>query len=472
MLSALQPLIGPAVTGHPSPPGPPRQTAGLVFERLLASSVEPAAVADRPLLAARPAQRDADTAGAAAEPGDHRGDDDSVPQRVDQQQDDTRAPLPAGSATSAAATAEPAGEADAGAATGAPGVRHAAAAVTSAPAEPTAAGLSDTLLAADPLAPAAAPDDMTTPAAALGPGSTGVPSSDARSASLAPSLPPAMAVPAEANRPVAPPSLATASHPPGGSSAAAATDGAGRAATAPNAPGPAGAAGSAAAGATTTAAMPEEPAPAAAPTAPAASSGAAPPAADGGTAAITTAAAPSDTGGSDAGNGGVDSRGFGNGGAGDGAAAAGSVRSVRDPGGAPAASPVQQVAMSIIRAARNGVSRIQIELSPEHLGRLDIRLEINKDHRLAVVVLADNAETLTLLRQDARALHDALAAGGFSTDGGGLSFGLRDQGQSPAGGGAGQPAAPPLTLAAADAAADEAPRPPGQPAADRLDIRA
>jgi hypothetical protein len=137
---------------------------------------------------------------------------------------------------------------------------------------------------------------------------------------------------------------------------------------------------------------------------------------------------------------------------------------------------VQQVAVSIIRAAKSGVSRIQIELSPEHLGRLNIRLEMTKDHQLAVVVLADNAETLNLLRHDARALQDALTSGGFSTDAGGLSFGLRDQGQPPSGGhpGGAMPSMP-TARGRADpgAAASPAPLSPPSPiAADRLDIRA
>jgi flagellar hook-length control protein FliK len=91
-------------------------------------------------------------------------------------------------------------------------------------------------------------------------------------------------------------------------------------------------------------------------------------------------------------------------------------------------SPAEQVAVQIQRAAAGGADRINIQLQPEELGRVEIRLEIGDDQRTRAAVLVDRPETLDLLQRDARALERALNQAGLKTDGGSLSFNLRGDG--------------------------------------------
>jgi flagellar hook-length control protein FliK len=85
----------------------------------------------------------------------------------------------------------------------------------------------------------------------------------------------------------------------------------------------------------------------------------------------------------------------------------------------------EQLAVHIQRAARDGLDRIDIRLSPAELGRIEVRLEFGHDGRLTATIAADRPETLDQLQRDARGLERALEAAGLKTDAGGLSFNLR-----------------------------------------------
>lgn len=88
-----------------------------------------------------------------------------------------------------------------------------------------------------------------------------------------------------------------------------------------------------------------------------------------------------------------------------------------------------QIAVQIQRAAGTGSDRIQIQLKPAELGRVEVRLEMAHDGRMTAVVTAERAETLDLLRQDARQLLQTLNDAGLKADQQSLSFNLRgDQG--------------------------------------------
>lgn len=137
---------------------------------------------------------------------------------------------------------------------------------------------------------------------------------------------------------------------------------------------------------------------------------------------------------------------------------------------------VDQVSVQISKAIKDGVDRINIQLRPEHLGRVDVRLEVT-DGRVSATVTADSKETLDMLQRDARELERALQQAGLQTDTGSLNFSLRgQQGQGQesdrqvAGGRFGQE-----TLAADEAAA-ETPAwtdyPGGIRPDGRIDIRA
>ncbi|MBL28035.1 MAG: hypothetical protein CMM50_10870 [Rhodospirillaceae bacterium] len=89
--------------------------------------------------------------------------------------------------------------------------------------------------------------------------------------------------------------------------------------------------------------------------------------------------------------------------------------------------PVNQVAVQIATAAKNGIDRISLQLDPAELGRIDVSLDIADDGHVTARVTADRPETLDMLQRDARGLEKALQDAGLKMDGNGLSFDLREQ---------------------------------------------
>ncbi len=92
---------------------------------------------------------------------------------------------------------------------------------------------------------------------------------------------------------------------------------------------------------------------------------------------------------------------------------------------------VDQISVKITKALQAGNDRISIQLKPEDLGRVDVKMELSHDGRVSAVVTADKQETLDLLKRDASELQRALADAGLKTDVGDMQFNLRgDQGQT------------------------------------------
>lgn len=85
----------------------------------------------------------------------------------------------------------------------------------------------------------------------------------------------------------------------------------------------------------------------------------------------------------------------------------------------------EQVLVHIKTAVRDGSSNIRIQLHPEELGKVDIKLHVGSDGKTAVIVTADNKETLAILQRDAKGLEQALSDAGLKSDAGSLSFNLR-----------------------------------------------
>lgn len=107
----------------------------------------------------------------------------------------------------------------------------------------------------------------------------------------------------------------------------------------------------------------------------------------------------------------------------------------------PQQAVTDQISVQITKAIKDGVDRINIQLRPEHMGRVDVRLEVNADGRVQATVTADNKGTLEMLQRDSRELERALQQAGLQTDTGSLNFSLREQsgqghesGRQPAGG--------------------------------------
>ncbi len=95
------------------------------------------------------------------------------------------------------------------------------------------------------------------------------------------------------------------------------------------------------------------------------------------------------------------------------------------------AVPLAGVAMNIAALARAGKSQFDIQLDPAELGRIDVRLTVDRHGTVTSHVVVEKAETLDMLRRDAPQLQRALDDAGLKTGSGGLQFSLRDQSSSP-----------------------------------------
>jgi flagellar hook-length control protein FliK len=85
----------------------------------------------------------------------------------------------------------------------------------------------------------------------------------------------------------------------------------------------------------------------------------------------------------------------------------------------------EQVAVTLRQAVSSGSDHIQIQLQPADLGAVEVKLSINHDGRVTMVVSADRSDTLNLLQQDASSLAQALRDAGLQADSSSLSFNLR-----------------------------------------------
>lgn len=90
-------------------------------------------------------------------------------------------------------------------------------------------------------------------------------------------------------------------------------------------------------------------------------------------------------------------------------------------------SPSAQVNISMRQLANNGGGKIRIKLSPEELGRVDIRLEIH-NHQVRGVIMVERPEVMQDLARDLKGLQQALAASGLTVADNGLSFQMQNQG--------------------------------------------
>ncbi|MCK5166018.1 MAG: flagellar hook-length control protein FliK [Rhodospirillaceae bacterium] len=96
---------------------------------------------------------------------------------------------------------------------------------------------------------------------------------------------------------------------------------------------------------------------------------------------------------------------------------------------------MEQVTVQITKAVNSGLDKINIQLRPASLGRVDVQLEMSGDGRISATILADNKDTLDMLQRGARDLAKALNDAGLQTDQQDLNFSLREHNQQQAGNG-------------------------------------
>jgi len=88
------------------------------------------------------------------------------------------------------------------------------------------------------------------------------------------------------------------------------------------------------------------------------------------------------------------------------------------------------LAVEIAASAHSGKSHFEIRLDPADLGRIDVRIDVDRDGQITSHLRVEKPETLSMLRQDAPQLQRALDDAGFKSGDGGLQFSLRDQSSS------------------------------------------
>jgi flagellar hook-length control protein FliK len=97
---------------------------------------------------------------------------------------------------------------------------------------------------------------------------------------------------------------------------------------------------------------------------------------------------------------------------------------------AGAAVPLSGLAVEIAAMAHSGKTRFDVRLDPADLGRIDVRIDVDRNGQVTSHLRVEKPETLTMLQQDAPQLRQALDDAGLRTGTGGLQFSLRDQSSS------------------------------------------
>lgn len=91
--------------------------------------------------------------------------------------------------------------------------------------------------------------------------------------------------------------------------------------------------------------------------------------------------------------------------------------------------PVEQVALQLHKAVKQGQTEMTIQLRPGELGKVEITLTFLEDNKVQGTVVAEKASTLSLLQKDSDLLQRALQEAGLQTDSGCLEFSLQGEGR-------------------------------------------
>ncbi|MFV3126451.1 flagellar hook-length control protein FliK [Niveispirillum sp. KHB5.9] len=89
------------------------------------------------------------------------------------------------------------------------------------------------------------------------------------------------------------------------------------------------------------------------------------------------------------------------------------------------ATPGLQLVGRIEQAVAQEQTTLTVQLDPEHLGRVEVKLEM-QDGRVTAMIAAEKPATLDLLQRDVRLIERALQQGGMQVQPDGLHFSLRE----------------------------------------------
>jgi flagellar hook-length control protein FliK len=96
--------------------------------------------------------------------------------------------------------------------------------------------------------------------------------------------------------------------------------------------------------------------------------------------------------------------------------------------------PYPQVAFEIARQFAAGNSKFQIRLDPPELGRIDVKLDVDKHGAVTARMTVDRSETLDLMQRDRGTLERALQQAGLDSGKTNLQFSLRQNSSGDNGG--------------------------------------
>lgn len=91
---------------------------------------------------------------------------------------------------------------------------------------------------------------------------------------------------------------------------------------------------------------------------------------------------------------------------------------------------IEQIKVNINKSVKAGMDRVTIQLRPENLGRIEVKMELSQDGKVRAFVTAESRETLDMLQRDARGLEKALQEAGLRTDSNNLHFALKSEQQA------------------------------------------
>jgi flagellar hook-length control protein FliK len=86
--------------------------------------------------------------------------------------------------------------------------------------------------------------------------------------------------------------------------------------------------------------------------------------------------------------------------------------------------PLAALAVEIAAGAHTGKHRFEIRLDPPELGRIEVRLDLDRDGHVTSRITVERVETLDLLRRDSAQLERALQQAGLKTSDNALQFSL------------------------------------------------
>lgn len=104
--------------------------------------------------------------------------------------------------------------------------------------------------------------------------------------------------------------------------------------------------------------------------------------------------------------------------------------SVREPFKGLGKEVVEQIKVNITKSAVKGVDTIDIQLKPEDLGKVQVKMQISKDGKLQADIIVSRQETMDMLQKEISSLTKAFNDAGFDADGRSFNFSFQEDNQA------------------------------------------